>query len=653
MNRLPGDTKGFAGSAIDRSRPIRFRLDGRLISGFSGDTVLSAALASGIDTLGEDQGSPVALLPGAAPAIAYASHAADLQRYMPMARVPAFDGADFVIVHHGRSNPMSRLFQPGHSLGLRLEASQALSQPWRTVPGYKMSKQDLVIVGGGVAGLSAALAAARSGLSITLLDSGWHLGGHSGLFGTQEGEDTPEEAMSRLSHDVHTLDAVTLLQGAEVFAIRPGLVRAHVIDRHDGVAHGRVVDIEADHIILAPGSLERMPLFSGNRLPGVVGALDAYELARLYGIWPGRSATLATGSNPAYRVSLAASDAGIAVTRLLDPRPHPNSRFIAFTRAHGMRHSTAKVVISAGRLRTPNTLAVNIDPDGNEVVTTERLVACGGWQPDLTLWHLAGGRSAWNSENHRLEAVGDVDNVVLAGSAAGWFTRRAAIQSGADAVDRLLGRPRKPVDDPVIDAVYETRDAPNFVAPIGEAGAPTYLDVGPCLLRRPAPPRRRWAGLLGPSRASGVTALSEAAQPLPLPAVMAGVDLGLIPSEAAGIVAQERVALVPLASTDASDSAQPADPDAAIPQIPDFLRGRFGPHATTAILRPADQRRLEPGMLVYTSSDHSDPTRAVGVVLRETPDGALALVEETLLAAGLPVSLRAGTRSISARLSPP
>ena len=81
--------------------------------------------------------------------------------------------------------------------------------------------------------------------------------------------------------------------------------------------------------------------------------------------------------------------------------------------------------------------------------------------------------------------------VVLAGSAAGYFTRRAAIRSGADAVDLLLGRRRKPVDDPVIEPLYETPDAAAFVAPAGEAPAPTYLDGGPGLLRRPTPPPRR------------------------------------------------------------------------------------------------------------------------------------------------------------------
>src|SRR5690606_35792121 len=112
VNRLEADKAGpFSGSSIDRSRPVHFRLDGRLISGFSGDTVLSAVLASGVDTLGLLGKWPVGLVPGVSPAIAYASLAGDPQQALPMDRAPAIDGAEFVILGgHRRRGPIARLF---------------------------------------------------------------------------------------------------------------------------------------------------------------------------------------------------------------------------------------------------------------------------------------------------------------------------------------------------------------------------------------------------------------------------------------------------------------------------------------------------------------------------------------------------------------
>ena len=39
------------GGAIDRTRPLRFRLDGRELTGFVGDTLASALLANGVDVV--------------------------------------------------------------------------------------------------------------------------------------------------------------------------------------------------------------------------------------------------------------------------------------------------------------------------------------------------------------------------------------------------------------------------------------------------------------------------------------------------------------------------------------------------------------------------------------------------------------------------
>ncbi|WP_152658646.1 hypothetical protein [Devosia chinhatensis] len=52
-------------------------------------------------------------------------------------------------------------------------------------------------------------------------------------------------------------------------------------------------------------------------------------------------------------------------------------------------------------------------------MSADALIVCGGWQPDLSLWHMAGGSSLWQSLRQRLEPVGNIDGIALAGSAAG------------------------------------------------------------------------------------------------------------------------------------------------------------------------------------------------------------------------------------------
>lgn len=607
-NRLPATTgKGFAGAHIDRTRPLRFTIDGRIIPGFHGDTVLSALLAAGVDTLGTHEGHPLGLRAGAAPAIAYMGRT---EPALPMERTPARDGAEYRLVAAGPAPGLfARLFQPGRTLGLTLNSHGSLTRPWRAIKGQPAAPADLIVIGGGVAGMAAALAGARAGLKVTLLEASPHLGGHSGLFGTQDGESTPEENVAALAAEIVANGTIAVRTHAEVFAITENLVRVHQLEISGDRVETAILDLPARFIVIATGAFERLPVIPGNRLPGIAGAQEAFDLAFRYGIWPGHSWLLATSGNPAYRLATLLADSGIALDRILDGRDHASSRYIEFCKAYGIRQfpGTIPTAITPG---THGRLAVAL-PHG-EPVLVDRLVLCGGWQPDLTLWHLAGGESRWNAGRQRLEPVGAVPGLVLAGSAAGHFTRRGCVTSGIDAVDRLLGRPGMGVDDPVIDAIYETPDRQMHAAESDEAVSPAYLDADETLMLRPAPAPRRWAHLFRGTGHDPVRVLSEAPQPLSIGAICAGVGIGLIPPESAGVIAQERVALVPLAR----EEAMPPPPARDLPKIPRYLAGRFGPNAVVATLRHDPSRQLGSGALIFEDEDMRDPRRAVGVVLR-------------------------------------
>lgn len=137
-NRLAPATAGpFSGSAIDRDQPIKFRLDGRTISGFAGDSVLSAVLAAGIDTAGKRQGSALALSRRFAPAIMPAALANDPQRALAMDRTPAADGAEFVTLGPNTRRPMldraRMLIAAPTTLALDLDLPGAMRRPWTTM----------------------------------------------------------------------------------------------------------------------------------------------------------------------------------------------------------------------------------------------------------------------------------------------------------------------------------------------------------------------------------------------------------------------------------------------------------------------------------------------------------------------------------------
>ena len=632
--RLGTDTQHLLqGGAIDRSKPLRFRLNGRQIEGFVGDTVLSAVLAAGVDCAGLRDGMPVALSSRHAPAVVLAARAADPQRALPMERLPASDGAEYVTLGRrlGRTLATRLLRRDRNSLGLDLDQPDPLTRPWLGLVGTPGPGVDLVVIGGGVAGMSAALAAAKRGLRVTLLEASPRLGGQARLFGSQDGQESPELAIARLTAAIGKSSKIAVLTSAEAFALRPGVVRLHHLLPENGEYVGRVIDLAAPHIILATGAFERLPVFSGNRLPGVTGVLEAFELAHHYGVWPGKSALFATSSTSAYRLAMLARDAGIDTGRIMDSRPAPQSRFIEYSKAYGITLAARTIVASvvpgqglAGLAVRPQ-LAMEELSRAEPELAADRLIASGGWQPDLTLWHMAGGESRWNAASARLEATGAPPGLVLVGSAAGWVTGRACMASGADAVDQLLGRPRQPIEDAVIDPDFETPDAP---APIGDlpadGGQPAFLDGGRGYLARPHPAPARWPAWLpfGP-KAKGWS-LADTPHPLDIAEVAAGVQLGAIPAASAGIVAQERVAMIGIAQA----PAKPAD-EHAQPLPPPWLEGRHA-GAVLFLVAPGEKRALQVGSLIYADADASDPLKAIGVVLLRLDGGAIALVTGSL-----------------------
>lgn len=653
MSRLSTDAHHvFHGSALDRSKPLRFRLDGRLITGFAGDTVLSAAMACGTDTVGMRHDQPVALSLRHAPAILPAGRRSQPLDALPMERTPAQDGVDYVTLGKPLgSRRLHRLLRcDQRSLGLDLDDSSAMARPWLGIEGIAGPAADLVVIGGGIAGMTAALAGAKRGLRVALIEASPQLGGMAQLFGTQDGEETPEQSIARLTAAIAQSEAITVLTSSEAFALRPGMVRLHQVRIEDGRPVGHVLDIATTHVAIATGALERLPIFPGNRLPGVVGAQEAFALAQHYGIWPGQSALFATSANPAYRLATLAGDAGIAITRILDSRPQPQSRFIEFSKAYGFTLSAGSLAGAAhpakGRglaIETQGTLEGSSRSEPSLVV--DRLVVCGGWQPDLTLWHMAGGESQWNATTARLEPTTAPEAIVLAGSAAGWFTSRACLSSGTDAVDSLLGKSRKPVDDPVIDPLYETPEAPAPVATIGDHDQLTaYLDAGHGYLKRPRPVPRRWPAWLPFVRQPPAWSLADAPRPLDLAEIIAGVQLGAIPAASAGIVAQERVAMIGM-------SAEPKESAASGPvrMPPAYLEGRY-PGAALWVLVPQDKRLLEVGSLIQPDADHIDPLGAIGVVVRIIDGAAIALATGT---AGQMVTVQQAGRAVAARLVAP
>ncbi|MDR3475174.1 MAG: FAD-dependent oxidoreductase [Devosia sp.] len=669
-NRLPADIDHrLKGREIDRSQPLSFRLDGHEIHGFGGDTLLSAALASGLVEAGTCGGEALALDERFAPAVLLKGDMHDRLNALPMALTPAVGGLDLVTLAKAGRNGYRRhvdglaglLPRARRSLGLRFDDGGLLASPWFDAVPEREIEADLAVIGGGYAGLSAALVAGRRGERVVLVERRQWLGGNAHFFGSTGDEPSPDETIARLTAALKSLGNVTILLRAEAFAAFEGSVRINQVVLEAGIPASRALTLQAPRIILANGNLERLPVFAGNRLPGVVGALAAFHRADRFGVWIGRRALLSTATSVGYRAVMQAKEAGIDVVRVADTRLNPQSRFVEFGKASGIplaRDLKPVHAAPAGRKTGLHVVLAHILEGGaraTEQFSVDQLLVSGGWQPDLSLWHMAGGGSRWQPQGQRLEAEGALPGIALAGSVAGYRNGPACLASGEAAVALLYGRSAPMIRDVQIDPMYETPDDAAPVADI-DAAAPgnAYLDGGVSLALRPSQRRagRRFWSLA--RRASW--GVAEQARALGVADVAAGVQLGEIPSAEAAIVAQERC-ITPGDIVDAGKPQLVRFHEATVPRAPPaYLAGRFGTRTSTWVVEASDGRTFEVGCLVHLNADDTDPRSAVGAVFAPAPEGrtgGLAVIGKAPVAEGEELVVKDISTGISVRLVDP
>ncbi|MEO7222387.1 MAG: FAD-dependent oxidoreductase, partial [Devosia sp.] len=271
-NRLPADAAHeFGGIALDRSKPLSFKLNGVRIEGFAGDTVLSAVLAAGIDGYGRLGDIPLGLTGQFAPLAA-----GKVGEPLPIDRLPAAEDLDLTT-----SGKRQFSVRRGPTLGHIIDGIP--EAPWLRQKPETTLTTDLLVIGGGVAGLAAADAAANAGRTVVLVERRPWLGGDARYFGPVGDEASPETITTDLIARTGSSPKITIMTNAEVFALHGTSARIHRIA--DG--RGTVTAVTAHRLVLATGSLQRLPVFAGNRLPGVTSAIAAYHLAKRYGVVPG------------------------------------------------------------------------------------------------------------------------------------------------------------------------------------------------------------------------------------------------------------------------------------------------------------------------------------------------------------------------------
>ncbi len=187
-----------------------------------------------------------------------------------------------------------------------------------------MKITDIAIIGGGPAGLSAAIYAASLGAKVTLIDDGLELGGQlikqtHKFFGSEKqfAGIRGIEIAEKMIQDIKEHDNVEVIANATVI----GYYEDEVITIVQGVNGDMLKKLKAKRIIVATGASENMLPFVNNDLPGVYGAGAVQTLMNLYGVVPGNNILMIGAGNVGLIVSYQLLQAGIKVAAIVEALP--------------------------------------------------------------------------------------------------------------------------------------------------------------------------------------------------------------------------------------------------------------------------------------------------------------------------------------------
>ena len=472
------------------ARQVSFSFDGDSMAGLEGDTLASALLANGVHLMGRSfkYHRPRGVLSaGAEEPNALVGISRGGGRKTPNVRATVqeiYDGLQAQSQNRWPSlafdvNAVNDLASPMFSAGFYYKTFMWPKAAWKSLyepnirsaaglgvapdepdPDHYSSRYahcDVLVIGGGLAGLTAALAAAVSGAEVILCDEQAEFGGslrfETGTrVGGRPGWDWAQDTASQLAamENVRLLKRTTAFgYYAQNFIALTERVSDHIATPAEHMPRERLWQVRARRVIIANGAIERHMVFAGNDRPGIMLASAGRTYLNHNGVTVGRNVGIYTAGDSGYAAAADFADAGINVAAIVDPRSEipDQMREIAASRGIELLQGQA-ITATGGRLRVSSMTVEQINSGAKRKIGIDALLTSAGWTPSLHLFSQSRGKVAWEGDHQRFIPGQYAQECICIGACAGTddldaLTAESLAAGEAAAKETVGGRTRK------------------------------------------------------------------------------------------------------------------------------------------------------------------------------------------------------------------
>jgi len=276
-------------------------------------------------------------------------------------------------------------------------------------PNFKMKgnhdevypKADVCIIGGGPAGMSAALSAAEVGLRVILLENRPWLGGFFEYRPAEYSRGVPLYKRAReLALKMDKTPNIRVFKNtAMVGAYNNNLITAFQRGGESDSFDQRYIEIRAESVVVTTGCIERPLLFENNERPGVMQVGCAHRLARTYGLLPGETAVFSIGDDLGIEAAIDLFDLGLKISCVADIREdeqQPN--LVAELKKRKISFLKGWMAIKVnGKKGVKKVTLSNITGINHSEYSCDTLVASAGLTPVTGPLTLAGAKLSFDS----------------------------------------------------------------------------------------------------------------------------------------------------------------------------------------------------------------------------------------------------------------